>query len=105
MPETKKHLSNAARQRAYRCRQNAARRAEQAAKGLPALAAIPTMPSLGRWRALRANAVKLLETLASEMQDYVDDRSEEWQDSDKAQAFQEALDLVEAARDAAQEIP
>jgi len=79
MPETKKHLSNAARQRAYRCRQNAARRAEQAAKGLPAL--------------------------ASEMQDYADDRSEQWQDSDKSQAFQEALELVEAARDAAQEIP
>ena len=67
MPETKKHLSNAAR------------RAEQAAKGLPAL--------------------------ASEMQDYADDRSEQWQDSDKSQAFQEALELVEAARDAAQEIP
>ena len=79
MPETKKHLSNAARQRAYRCRQNAARRAEQAAKGLPAL--------------------------ASEMQDYADDCSEQWQDSDKSQAFQEALELVEAARDAAQEIP
>ena len=64
MPEVKKHLSNAARQRAYRFRKNAARRAEQAAKGLPA---IPTMPSLARWRALKCNALKLLEALASEM--------------------------------------
>ena len=105
MPEVKRHLSNAARQRAYRSRQNAARRAEQAAKGLPSLAAIPTMPSLARWSALKCNALKLLEALASEMKDYADGRSEEWQESEKAQTFQEALDLVEAACEAVEEIP
>jgi hypothetical protein len=105
MPEPKKHTSNAARQRAYRSRQAAVRRAEQAAKGLPALAGISTMPSLGRWRAMKSNALQLLETLASEMQDYAGGRSEEWQESDKSQILQEALDLVEAAREAVEEIP
>ena len=58
LPEPKLHANSAARQKAYRARQAAVRRVEQAAKGLPALAGIPTMPSLGRWRAMKSNALK-----------------------------------------------
>jgi len=39
----------------------------------------------------------MLDALAAEMRDYADDRSEAWQESDRAQEFEERIDLVETA--------
>ena len=35
--------------------------------------------------------------MRTEMQDYFDDRSEAWQEGEKGEAFQEALDLLDVA--------
>ena len=104
MPTPRKHASQAQRQRAYVLRQKAAQAAAIAAKNLPAGAAIPTMPSTARWRALANQAQTILSALQAEMEDYRDERSDEWQEGDKADAFQEVIDRVAEALESAQNI-
>ncbi len=95
MPQPRRHTDAAAKQRAYRERQAQARRAEQEAKGLPPAPPIPTMPSHARWQALLNQARLVLETARDEMQTYYDDRSQQWQQSDRATAMQEQIDMLE----------
>ncbi len=95
MPIPKRYASSAARQKAYRHRQ----------KSTQKLAPIPVNTGPARWRALRKNALFMLEALAAEMRDYIDDRSEAWQESDRAQEFEERIELVETAVQAVDEIP
>jgi len=94
MPMPKRFATNAERQRAYRMRQKHKPRPEPDA---PPGASIKTMPSTARWRSLREQAVCALQTIQSEMQDYLDDRSEAWLESDRGVAFQEAADMVDEA--------
>ena len=94
MPTPRQYDSRAARQKAYRERQKQAAADQLAAKGLPAAAPIPTMPSMTRWKALHDQARAALQAIQDEMQAYYDDRSEQWQESDRAQQFQEILDRV-----------
>ncbi len=84
MPQPRQHADHAARQRAYRDRQAAARRAELQAKGLPPSPPIATMPSRARWQALLAQAERGLETVRDEVQAYIEDRSERWQEGERA---------------------
>jgi hypothetical protein len=81
----------------------AARRAERQAKGLPALPAIPSMPGTARWRAVAKMAHDLLDTICDEMQSYADDRSEEWQESERAEEFTDRQAGIEEIRDALDE--
>lgn len=105
MPQERKYRDQAERQRAYRERQAAARWSELAKKGLPASAAVPTMPSQARWSGLLASALQNVETARDEMQTYWDERTERWQDSERGEAMAEriaaleqvALDLLDAA--------
>jgi hypothetical protein len=69
------------------------------------LGPIPVKPGPARWKALRNNALFMLEALAKEMRDYAEQRSEAWQESDRAQEFDERIDLVEAACQAVLDIP
>ena len=85
----------AARQQRFRRRQADARRAQQQAKGLPALPAIPTMPGNARWSAMIEQARALLTEAVIEMQNYHDDRSEQWQDSAKAEEMLEKIERLE----------
>jgi hypothetical protein len=101
MPTPRKHANHAQRQRAYALRQKAAQLAALAAKNTPAGAAIPTMPSTARWRALAKQAQAILKALQTEMEEYRDDRSEEWHESEKADVFQEAIDRVAEALESA----
>jgi hypothetical protein len=101
MPTPRKHASHAQRQRAYILRQKAAQAAAIAAKNMPSGSAIPTMPSTARWRALANQAQTILKALQTEMEDYRDDRSDEWQESEKADAFQEVIDRVAEALESA----
>jgi broad specificity phosphatase PhoE len=78
---------------------------EQEAKGLPPAPAIPTMPSMARWKAPHEQARAALDTMQEEMQGYFDDRSEAWQEGEKGEAFQEILDRVEEARTAVEDLP
>lgn len=104
MPTPRKYQTDAERQAAYRQRQAEARHVEQQAKGLPLLPAVPTIPGTARWKALRDQAQALLETMLDEMQRYYDDRSEQWQESDRGEEFQERIDQVDIARAAVEEI-
>ena len=101
MPTPRKHTNQAQRQRAYVLRQKAAQAAALAAKNTPAAAAIPTMPSTARWKALTHQAQEILKALHTEMEDYRDDRSEEWQQTQKADEFQDAIDRVAQALESA----
>ena len=85
MPQPRKYQTRAEQQAAYRKRRATSDRELLAQKGLPPLPAIPTMPGNARWRAMIDQAHTLLAEAVVEMQIYHDDRSEQWQDSDKAE--------------------
>ncbi len=104
MPTPKQHPDNAARQRAYRERRKRACLSSIKPREPPKPAPIPTMPSAARWKALRRIAEEALSTPVDEMEQYRDERSETWQESPKAEAFQEILDKVEDALQAVQDI-
>jgi hypothetical protein len=100
MPQQRHHTDNAAKQRAYRARQAQARHTEHLAKGLPPAPPLPTLPSQARWQALVARARLYLETARDEMQNYYDDRSATWQESERAADFLEQIESLEHALDA-----
>lgn len=100
MPQPKQHASAAARQAAFRARRDQGRQAELAAKGLPALPRISSMPGWPRWNAAFQAAQQLIAESLSEMQDYFEERSENWQESPRGEAHQEKIASVEAVQDA-----
>jgi hypothetical protein len=96
MPTPKQYASAAQRQQAYRQRQQQARLVERQQKGLPAAPAIATLPGERRWQALLASAQAALACVHSEMQDYYDERSDAWQESQRAEDLLERIDAIEA---------
>lgn len=99
MPQLKKHDSPAARQAAYHKRSEQARREQLSAKGLPATPAIPTMPGYPRWRCAIEQARLLVDMVHTEMEDYADQRSEQWQETERAETLQQQMEDVSEARD------
>ena len=99
MPQPRKYADRAQRQAAYRERCATALRSQCQAKGLPALPPIPTMPGTARWRAAAKMAHDLLNTICDEMRTYADDRSEQWQESERAAELKEHLGGIEETRD------
>lgn len=95
MPQPAKYRSNADRQAAYRRRLHQNRDALQAAKGLPPLPAIATIPGWSRWRQVLNDASRALQVVHDQMQTYFDERSEQWQESEKADQFTEKMDALE----------
>jgi hypothetical protein len=93
MPQPKIYESHAQRQNAYRKRREQARHLQMAAKGLPVLPALPTVPGWARWNQAMGNMYELMTLVQDEMQTYFEERSEQWQESERAEVFQE---LVEA---------
>lgn len=104
MPQPRKHQNPAQRQAAYRARMETARRLALRERGLPALPTIATMPGTIRWNAMFGHAEKLLSQAQAEMQDYFDDRSDAWQESDRGEQHQERLSAVEALVEALGEL-
>ena len=104
MPQRKIHASHAHRQAAYHRRCQEARRKQLQEKGLPALPALPAMPGTARWKQAIDNATELLSIVGTEMETYFDDRSEQWQEGDRGQAFRERLDALYEARDTVAEL-
>jgi hypothetical protein len=99
MPQPRKHASHAARQAAYHQRTEQARREQLTAKGLPATPAIPTMPGYPRWRQAIEQAHDLLEMVHAEMEDYADQRSEHWQETQQAETLRQQIDDIYQASD------
>ena len=100
MPQPRRYVSAAARQAAYRSRREQARQGELAAKGLPSLPVISSIPGWARWNASFKAAHELLADTLGEMQDYYEDRSESWQESDRGDEHQEKIASLEAVVDA-----
>lgn len=85
---------------AYRKRCARARQTELNGKGLPPLPAISTMPGWPRWNASINAALALVERTVEEMQEYFDERSEEWQEGERGGEHQEKIDTTQAVLDA-----
>ena len=94
MPQPRKYASAAHKQAAYR--QRCAQR--------PDYKAIPTVPGYRRWNAMRMQALSFLEQVASEMECYYNQRSDSWQDSERGEAFTEAMDSTAETAAALREI-
>ena len=101
MPQPRKYVNRAAQQAAYRERQANAQAVLLTSKGLPLLPAIANIPGHARWNAMLLIAQTLLTDAAEEMQEYHDDRSEQWQESEKAE---ELLARLEALHDIADQL-
>jgi len=104
MPQPRKYASRAAQQAEYRKRQAGEQRRLLESKGLPMLPAISTIPGHVRWNAMLVQAQTLLTDAADEMQEYHDDRSEEWQDSNKAEAMLERIELFQETAEQIQQM-
>ncbi len=96
MPQPRKYSSTADKQRAYRERQAATRAQELQTKGLPPLPAIPTMPGERRWSLMEQQARTTLQAMYEEMRGYYEERTEEWQESEKGEALQARIDALES---------
>jgi hypothetical protein len=105
MPQHRQYTDNAAKQRAYRARHDQGRLADQQAKGLPPAPPLPSLPSRARWQALLDQARLFLETTRDEMQTYYDDRSEAWQEGERAAALADRLDSLGQVLDALDTLP
>ena len=97
MPQERKHASRAHRQAAYRARTELARNKQLREKRLPALPPIPTMPGTARWNAGVLLAEQTLSMVIDEMRHYFDDRSEEWQESERGDEHQQRIESIEEA--------
>jgi hypothetical protein len=104
MPQPRKYATRAEQQAAYRKRRVASDRQLLAQKGLPPLPAIPTMPGNARWSAMIGQAHMLLSEAVAEMQNYHDDRSEQWQDSAKAEELLAKLEHIQETMAHLQEV-
>ncbi len=90
-------LTNAEKQAAWRRRQR--ERLQAAAPVLPSAPVLEHMPATRRWQERRRRALDELRALVEEMQAYADGRSEQWQDSERGQAFCDRLSELESVAD------
>ncbi len=99
MPQPAKYPNQAARQAAYRARRQQAVLDQAQERGLPPLPNLPAMPGTRRWQAALTLAHRLVEEVCEQMQDYSDQRSEAWQESDRAQEFAARLEAIQQLRE------
>ena len=99
MPQPKKHNSHAERQAAYRKRQRQELAARLEDKGLPPLPAISTIPGHPRWNQAMSNIEAQMMRIQAEMEFYYHERSERWQESDRATEFEQKMDDLREALD------
>jgi hypothetical protein len=104
MSQAAKYPSPAARQAAYRLRkaQSEARKAEQT--GLVPLPAISSIPGTVRWRQALAYAASYVRTTYEEMSDYHDERTEYWQESERASEFLERMEEIDQIAELIEEV-
>ena len=98
MPRVRKYQTNGERQAAYRHR---------CAQVMDFEVAAPIPSALGRrrWKAILKAASVLLNCAASEMQDYFDQHSETWQDSQAGESLTEMLESMQEALASLDDIP
>lgn len=94
MPPPRRYANAAERQAAYQKRRDAARDEEIRTKGLPPLPLIPTLPGARRWAGMLALARALMQGIRNEREAYYEDRSEDWQNSERGAALQERTETI-----------
>ena len=94
MPTPRQYKNAAERQAAYEKRRDAARDEELRGKGLPPMPLISTMPGTRRWKGMLDLARALVQGVCDERESYYDDRSEEWQESERGETFQQHSDEI-----------
>lgn len=97
MPRPRRYADGAERQAAYRRRQSAVATQPRSCGGVP-LRPVPEGAGHARWKALTRNAHLLLQTAQAEMQEYLEQRSESWQDSERGAVLLERLQAIEEAQ-------
>jgi len=100
MPTPRRYENHAQRQAAYRKRIAEAWKEPAAPGKLPRVPPIPTIPGQRRWKVLTQQALRALNTVKEEMENYYDLRSETWQTSERGEAFADNLQALEQAADA-----
>jgi len=106
MPTPKQYATNAARQAAYRARRSSLGMMQSG----PRSPSSPGLPRAGsgvyrRWDAMIGQACTLLDSVAAEMESYHEERSENWQESERGELFSERMESVEEAAEALRDIP
>ena len=96
MPLPKKYANSAQRQAAYRARCKA--------RGEPPKTALATGAAYRRWEKMRKQALDLLNQVVVEMDIYHDQRSETWQESEKAEEFMELMESISETAEALSDI-
>ncbi len=104
MPTPRKYATEAEKHRAYRERRATARLQELQAKGLPAAPPIATMPGTARWQSLIQHGYAALDASRDEMDVYFDERSEEWQQSERGEELQERIERLTEITDMLNEL-
>lgn len=108
MPQPKKHASNAGRQAAYRTRRAEAR-ARAGVTIVPQRPVkaprLPEKPGARRWCLLLDQAQRTVEVVADEMEAYHDERSDQWQEDERGEAFMQRLESVQEVTAAFDNIP
>jgi hypothetical protein len=95
MPTPRKYADNAERQAAYRARRCANSENDPSSKAQPCLPRVPSASGWRRWDAMIGQGRSLLETVVSEMEAYRDEKSEEWQESERGERFAERMEVIE----------
>lgn len=92
MTRKRQYQSNGERQAAYRRRCAQTTDVEIIAQ---TTVTIPSLPGRRKWKAMIKAASVLLDCAATEMQDYFDQHSEAWQDSQAGESLAEMLESVQ----------
>jgi hypothetical protein len=97
--------TDAQRQAAYRRRRRDMIDGLMSARGLPPLPSVSTIPGWPRWKEAMSRIAAQLEVIDDEMTDYYDERSERWQESERAESFDESLNILRTIMETAQAWP
>jgi len=97
--------TNAQRQAAYRRRRRAQIDEALTLRGLPSLPAISTVPGWPRWKEAMGRISAQFQVIEREMSDYYDARSERWLESERADTFNESLEILRILAESAESWP
>jgi hypothetical protein len=96
MPTPRKYINNAERQAAYRERRSL-QNVNAPLKQKPRSVDSTVSPRSGnrRWRAVIEQAHSLIQTVREEMQLYYDERTDQWQESERGEKHSEMMEMLE----------
>jgi hypothetical protein len=97
--------NNAQRQAAYRKRRQALIDDILSMRGLPSIPAVSTIPGWPRWKEAMKRTAYQMQSIEQEMADYYNERSERWQESDRAEEFDEKLEMLRVIIESAETWP